>query len=548
VVCIAIAALAPGAVAQCPTVELSPPIQFTNDWFGHALDVDGDLLAVGSQHSVTIFVRDSAGTPVDSTDDSFEVQEQILSFDPFNADDFGLSVDLDGTRLIVGAPAAGGLASLGAAIIFRKVEGGRPNDPLDDSWAVEKVFGPLSAAAPGKLGSAVGLRGDWAFAGEPFGQTSAGVQAGVVHVLRLSSAGRLGRAHTGWAEVQVLEAAGSAALNEFGGELVVSDGRLLVGASKAGGGAGAVHAFRLDDGSTPLDPLDDHWLPQGVLVAPLGDTFFFGQSLSLHGDRLLVGAVGVAFEFVLDNAGTLQDPSDDAWIHSGTLQVSGLPLTEGFGRSVALHGDLALVGAMQFGPVDAGAAHLFRRTVTPGWELVTVLQSAQPLSSQKFGAQVLVDDGLAFVAERGVFISLAGDTSQASPFGKVSAFALAKPPWKWGTGGLAGPFGAPCLVAFGAPETAAPAQLTLVHGASSAPVALVLGGAVLGVPFKGGVLVPEPHLVVWLQTNADGGLSVSGHWPAPLPALASVHAQAWFPPDSLSPAFAASNSLSVELP
>ena len=67
-----------------------------------------------------------------------------------------------------------------------------------------------------------------------------------------------------------------------------------------------------------------------------------------------------------------------------------------------------------------------------------------------------------------------------------------------------------------------------MQAARNAPAALVLGLAGLYAPFKGGVLVPSPDLLVpGLLTDTAGALALSGLWPPGVPAGLDVYLQAW---------------------
>ncbi|UJR83716.1 Hypothetical protein I5071_57870 [Sandaracinus amylolyticus] len=91
------------------------------------------------------------------------------------------------------------------------------------------------------------------------------------------------------------------------------------------------------------------WARQAKLTAPAGE-YGFGRSVAVSGETALVGASGEAYVFVR---------SGDAWVEQATLSVSD-PF-ESFGGSVALSGDVALVGAPYAASPYGGAAHVFVR-------------------------------------------------------------------------------------------------------------------------------------------------------------------------------------------
>jgi hypothetical protein len=93
-----------------------------------------------------------------------------------------------------------------------------------------------------------------------------------------------------------------------------------------------------------------------------------------------------------------------------------------------------------------------------------------------------------------------------------------------------------------------PFELLLSEAAPSAPVALIVGFSELNLPFKGGVLVPSPDLIVaGLGTSSNGVLELDAGWPG-TPSGLSFHVQAWIV-DAAGPAgFAASNALRATTP
>jgi hypothetical protein len=87
------------------------------------------------------------------------------------------------------------------------------------------------------------------------------------------------------------------------------------------------------------------------------------------------------------------------------------------------------------------------------------------------------------------------------------------------------------------------ATLTLSGAAPGAPATLVIGLSALGVPFKGGTLVPQPDVLLAFTTGAGGGVALSAAWPAALPSGTQTWFQ-WWIADAGGPAgFAASNAV-----
>jgi hypothetical protein len=102
------------------------------------------------------------------------------------------------------------------------------------------------------------------------------------------------------------------------------------------------------------------------------------------------------------------------------------------------------------------------------------------------------------------------------------------PYWSALGGGLAGVAGTPALSGDGILQPGQLVELQLASAAPAAPTVLVAGFGEVNVPFKGGLLVPSPDLLVHgLITSAAGGLQLTSPWPAGVPAGTSIVMQAW---------------------
>jgi hypothetical protein len=133
----------------------------------------------------------------------------------------------------------------------------------------------------------------------------------------------------------------------------------------------------------------------------------------------------------------------------------------------------------------------------------------------------------------------------------VTGFVFAPDVWQDLGGALAGTQGLPLLIGQGALQPATTFTISLVHAKKFAPASLLLGVATLGVPFKGGVLVPDPSppgLVLPLTTDDAGRIVLSGPWPAGMPSGLTLYLQYWIADLAAPQGWAASNGVSATLP
>ncbi|MCB9897009.1 MAG: hypothetical protein H6825_03280 [Planctomycetes bacterium] len=113
--------------------------------------------------------------------------------------------------------------------------------------------------------------------------------------------------------------------------------------------------------------------------------------------------------------------------------------------------------------------------------------------------------------------------------------------------GLAGTNGVPTLTGTGTLAAGSPTTLALDGALGSSTTYFVLGASLLSAPFKGGVLVPSPDVVIPVPTSPSGELDLAFAWPVLAPGT-TIAFQHWIA-DGAGPAgFAASNGLLATQP
>ena len=123
-------------------------------------------------------------------------------------------------------------------------------------------------------------------------------------------------------------------------------------------------------------------------------------------------------------------------------------------------------------------------------------------------------------------------------------------PWERLTGASAigGAKGAPWLDGSGTLITGEPVRLTLSRALPAAPATLVMGLERLGAPLFGGVLEPDPLLLLPLVTDAHGFVIIEDTWPPGIPSGLEVIMQAWVPDPAAALGYAASPGVRVTTP
>lgn len=292
----------------------------------------------------------------------------------------GMSIAMDGDRLVIGAPGDDTNGTdRGAVYLFT----GMGTENIEGLSLQKKIASGIGANNMGELndfdffGGAVALDGDHLAVGAR-GSILSTTNQGAVYLFSgvgkdFSSLTRQNKIASG------VGASGMPTLADFdffGTALALDGDRLVIGASGDSTlvrNSGAVHLFK----GIETNIANPSWVGKiasnsGAISMPsLGETDFFGWSLALDGDRLVVGAFSDSGKgedqgsvHLFGGAGV--DFSGLAWqgkieSNSGASGMPGLADKDYFGWSLALNGDHLAVGA--FGD-DAtgnnqGAVYLF---------------------------------------------------------------------------------------------------------------------------------------------------------------------------------------------
>jgi hypothetical protein len=202
------------------------------------------------------------------------------------------------------------------------------------------------------------------------------------------------RAGASWVLQQKLTASDGAAGDQFGVAVALSADTALVAANETGGGRGAVYVF-VRSGTT--------WTQQAKLVASDGSSGDgFGCSVALSGDTALVGAwsdSSVANPTSAEGSAYVFVRAGTTWTERPKLTASDAAPNDGFGSSVSVSGNTVLVGAGYAtvgGLTHKGAAYVFTRSGIT-WTEQTKLTASDGGTSDRFGASVALDGSTALV-------------------------------------------------------------------------------------------------------------------------------------------------------
>jgi MYXO-CTERM domain-containing protein len=222
-------------------------------------------------------------------------------------------------------------------------------------------------------GFAVSVHGATVLVGSPEGEKEPNVNTGLAYVFERNA--------SVFGTPKRLDPSDTTDEVRFGQALAVGTDTVLVGAPSARP-AGTVYAFSRSG---------SNWVAQGKLSS-IAQTAVdaFGWSVAVDGDTALVGAPegdsprglrrGSAHVFVKNGS---------AWSEQAELTASDGESLDAFGFSVAVSGDVALVGAPK-----RSRAYVFERTGTSWAETTTLLPS---MVAPEFGSAVALDGDTALI-------------------------------------------------------------------------------------------------------------------------------------------------------
>ncbi len=195
------------------------------------------------------------------------------------------------------------------------------------------------------------------------------------------------RTGTTWAQTAKFAGSNSGQFDAFGFSLAFSGSHAVVGAPQRGGFTGEAYVFT-QSGTT--------FTQQADLVIPNGQTGdLFGRSVALSGTTALIGAPGVSG---LTGAAYVFVRSGTHWSSQAVLTAADGQSGDALGENaVAVSGNIAVAGA-DFASGAAGAAYEFVRTGT-SWAQKAKFTDSSAAPNDSLGFSVAIAGQTALVGE-----------------------------------------------------------------------------------------------------------------------------------------------------
>ncbi len=309
--------------------------------FGSSLTLaGGDLFATAPEESNSNGYRAGAAYRFAMGDTGWELQDRYIPGPGNENDRFGDAVGLDGRRAIVGVSGADHVVpAVGEAFIFEYSEG---------AWSEQAHLIPPEPAEYARFGWSVSIEGDVAVVGSEGAETEVANSSGAVYVYAFRDGD--------WVlEARIDPPAGL--LGAFGHAVEIHGSRIFISAPYTDAPFGVI------EGSVFIyEEVAGEWALSAELIpSEDDDADNFGMSLSVDGDRILVGADRIGDFPAREGAAYLFEYDGMEWSEIGKFRPDDLQLQDAFGRNVQLAGDWFAVSAeQQSAGVARGVVYVYR--------------------------------------------------------------------------------------------------------------------------------------------------------------------------------------------
>lgn len=350
----------------------------SNAQFGYGVDIDGHRAVVGARGALS----DRGAVYLYEYNPATQLwaEKKLLSSDGVASDYFGISVSISGNSIMAGAILDDDKGSAsGSAYIYQF-------NPTTKNWDETKLVASDGIAAQ-YFGYHVQLFNNLALATAP-GDATKGSNAGAAYLFQFNPVSKT------WVQIQKFTASNGVASDTFGEFRPSMKGNtIVIGVPEKNSNSGAVFVYQ-------LDPQTNSW--NEIILTPAGPGTFFGYTVALEGNTLLVGAPGDNDRAVQAGAVYVYryDGVSKTWVQVSKVAPTALTTGVLFGISVSLAGTRAAISVPydQESGVNVGSFYVmnnFTGNISTRGETKLVASDASANSS--FGQSVSIQGSNAVV-------------------------------------------------------------------------------------------------------------------------------------------------------
>ncbi|HNO77260.1 MAG TPA: choice-of-anchor Q domain-containing protein [Phycisphaerae bacterium] len=306
--------------------------------------------------------------------DQFEIQK-ITAAASVSGDEFGASVGVRDARMLVGARLDSSIAA-DAGRVF-------PFTFASGAWSPQSAFVASDAAADARFGNAVSAGANYAIVGAPRNADN-GSFSGAAYLYTWQG--------STWGQQVKVTASDANSFDVFGISAFIDGNYAIVGAlgnDDGGNLTGSAYIFARNGSLWPQQ--------KKLLASDRAVRDVFGTSVGISGDIAVVGAPG---DQTSTSAGAvyLYRRSGTNWIEEDILVANDAVADDELGTSVAIDDFTAVGGAPKHG--GAGAVYVFEDNAG-SWPQTFKVTASNAVAGDLFGASVAIDGDLLVVGAPG---------------------------------------------------------------------------------------------------------------------------------------------------
>ena len=371
--------------AQCEAQRLSAGTPGPGVNFGKSLDVVDSTLAIGAKGSDFQGTNSGATYVFTRRDNVWALEATLVPAGAAAFDLFGYSVAVDANVVIVGTPYTNLIEVYsGSAYVFQKIGG---------IWRQTQLLHASDADEYDLFGYAVSLDDGTAIISASHDDED-GPYSGSVYVFERDADGI-------WVQTAKLTPSDGEAGNEFGRDVALRGGVLVVGApvdDDLGTASGSAYIFERNNSGG--------WVEVAKLLASDGGGLQgFGGWVATNGTTALISATQAhGKEHHAGAVYVFERGTDDRWAETQKITASDGRVGDAFGWSVAVDGTTALIGAAldtQFQEDDIGSVYVFKRGDDGAWTQHTKLYASDYAEGDRFGSALALDGATAVIGAYG---------------------------------------------------------------------------------------------------------------------------------------------------
>ena len=406
------------------------------DSFGTSVAISGDTVVVGAPSEASIDTGPESNDGDDSAPDAgaayvfvrtgiaWTQQSYLKASNTEAGDFFGVSVAVEGNTIAVGASSEdgssrgvngnadiNGAVDAGAVFVFTREE---------TRWFQEAYVKASNPDAGDQFGFRVALSGETLVAGARGESSSSERDENDNGTLSAGAAYVFLRSGTVWSQEAYLKATHPGVEDQFGNAVAVSGDTIAIGAPGEASSATGIGGNEADNSAPYAGAVyvftrrGTRWSREAyVKAANTGAEDYFGWSVALSGDTAVAGAFfedssATGVNSAQNDDGALSSGAASVflrtagtWAQQAYLKAPNSANNDQFGWSVAVSGDLVVVGAPQESSNatgvngnqadnsfnQAGAAYIFARSGGV-WTQEAYLKASNPEALDRFGHAV----------------------------------------------------------------------------------------------------------------------------------------------------------------